>query len=774
VAANSVAGWDGERWHAMGTMPSGSVEALTVWNGELVAAIGAGVRRWDGSAWQQLGQNFTGGSGDVWALTVYNGELIATGNFTEYVGLPVKNLARWTGSTWLPFAGGLAGTNATGRSMVVHNGQLIVGGNFSQAGTVPAGAIAAWDGTSWSDLAGGVSPLTNAIYALASHNGDLFAGGQFTSAGGIPCNKVARWDGTAWSAIGSNPTINSTVLAMASFNGDVVIGGSFAMIGAQPIARVARFDGASWTQVGPTLSTSTGGEVVNTITVHQGALHVGGFFTGQSGGPAASCVARFDKTWWQALTNGFDGQVRTAAPMDGALIVCGNFFAIDQVPIRGPARWTGGAWAPVSDVQLNGAIHAMLVEDDALIVGGWFTNVGERVARWEAGQWQPFGTGLPDTVNALVRFNGDLIAAGQPVPVGPTSVWRWDGASWSTLGASFNGPINALAVYEGELYAAGSFTSPAGRIARWTGAAWAGLGSGLNDVVFALRVFDDELVVGGAFTVAGGGTARRIARWSGSVWQPFAQDFTFPSNALVHGLGTHKGHLIATGNFTAPTPGYVAHWTGSSWAPLGAGLFGSSALSPSGYCVAEFNDEIIVGGRFHSAEGASGVPSAFLARWADIDLAWIAQEPEDAIVTAGDPAVLSIAVAPGYGELSYQWRRNGEPLPAGTECYVGEDSPTLLIHQAKAIDQGVYDCVVFNDCGTRTSEEASLVVVGTGGCSADFDCTGIVDGADLGVLLGQWGRCVHCASCAGDLTGDCVVDGADLGILLGAWGACDA
>jgi len=44
---------------------------------------------------------------------------------------------------------------------------------------------------------------------------------------------------------------------------------------------------------------------------------------------------------------------------------------------------------------------------------------------------------------------------------------------------------------------------------------------------------------------------------------------------------------------------------------------------------------------------------------------------------------------------------------------------------------------------------------------------GVIDGQDLGVLLGNWG-----GSGAGDLNCDGVVGGADLGILLGSWGVC--
>jgi hypothetical protein len=52
---------------------------------------------------------------------------------------------------------------------------------------------------------------------------------------------------------------------------------------------------------------------------------------------------------------------------------------------------------------------------------------------------------------------------------------------------------------------------------------------------------------------------------------------------------------------------------------------------------------------------------------------------------------------------------------------------------------------------------------------ADLNGDGVVDGADLGLLVGMWGDCGS-AFCPADLNGDGVVDGADLGVLLGAWG----
>ena len=55
-------------------------------------------------------------------------------------------------------------------------------------------------------------------------------------------------------------------------------------------------------------------------------------------------------------------------------------------------------------------------------------------------------------------------------------------------------------------------------------------------------------------------------------------------------------------------------------------------------------------------------------------------------------------------------------------------------------------------------------------CVADLNGDRVVNGADLGTLLGTWGPCG--SPCPGDLDGDQMVNGADLGVLLGAWGNC--
>ena len=52
-------------------------------------------------------------------------------------------------------------------------------------------------------------------------------------------------------------------------------------------------------------------------------------------------------------------------------------------------------------------------------------------------------------------------------------------------------------------------------------------------------------------------------------------------------------------------------------------------------------------------------------------------------------------------------------------------------------------------------------------CLGDLNADREVTGADLGILLGQWGQ-----AGSGDLDGNGIVGGADLGLMLGAWGYC--
>jgi hypothetical protein len=82
--------------------------------------------------------------------------------------------------------------------------------------------------------------------------------------------------------------------------------------------------------------------------------------------------------------------------------------------------------------------------------------------------------------------------------------------------------------------------------------------------------------------------------------------------------------------------------------------------------------------------------------------------PPEMSATTGQ-AVTLIAQGSGLGAVSYQWRKGGVPLSDGGPIS-GAATPTLTINPVSFADVGSYDVVVTDDCGSVTSNTASLSV----------------------------------------------------------------
>lgn len=132
---------------------------------------------------------------------------------------------------------------------------------------------------------------------------------------------------------------------------------------------------------------------------------------------------------------------------------------------------------------------------------------------------------------------------------------------------------------------------------------------------------------------------------------------------------------------------------------------------------------------------------------------WVLQGGSFVSDRAGDAAITPAALLAGAAagsEVTYTL------VPAGMARRLG-------------IDRDGDDALDGDElaAGTDPADPASY----PGACPADiapFSAhDGTVNGADLGLLLSNWG-----IAGAGDLNGDGVVNGTDLGILLGSWGAC--
>ena len=120
-----------------------------------------------------------------------------------------------------------------------------------------------------------------------------------------------------------------------------------------------------------------------------------------------------------------------------------------------------------------------------------------------------------------------------------------------------------------------------------------------------------------------------------------------------------------------------------------------------------------------------------------------------------------------------------DPLPFGTtvdmsgaDCSITFTNETAadfeIEHLAKITVDGEPAEIGVNlqvDPVGKTGCTVSVIVAAS--CPADLNGDGEVSGADVGLLIANWG-----GSGAGDLNGDGTVDGADFGLLIAAWGVC--
>lgn len=142
--------------------------------------------------------------------------------------------------------------------------------------------------------------------------------------------------------------------------------------------------------------------------------------------------------------------------------------------------------------------------------------------------------------------------------------------------------------------------------------------------------------------------------------------------------------------------------------------------------------------------------------------------PEGATyIRAGNPGfpVDSVLVSEyGTGSIvAYEVDANGDPVLGTRRIFV----QGLFGAEGAFTDSVTGDLLFCTYGGNRVIAVSGFTT--SDSCIGDVDSSGVVNGADLGILLASWGDCPQCAA---DLNGDCVVNGQDLGTLLAAWGPC--
>jgi len=526
---------DGQ-WETVGDVLPGSPGALATYQGDLHA----GPYRLEEGAWVDRLQT----DGPVQSLVEFEGLLVAGGRFTSAGGVATGRVAAWDGTTVVT---DLAGQDSVVADLAVWHDQLFAARDAN--GPDEAVGVQVWTGTAWSDVAelGTVHPFRRMTDLVAGPDRLLVCGYSY-----VPIIKVRdlggaflrAWDGEVATPL-YEPEDAVRFLAALDTEDGALVGGIFTTLGDPLCSHLGRVAGGA---ISPVCEPGLGADgAVSVLRDGLDGLALGGDFRTVGGMVSQGVMLHDAGAWvprdlrvvdWQAFPADlvWDGPVLGAVVSrhvgtssgywDGTQWVFGesNFGPDSRALVAWNGRVLGAAYGAILEypeyvqafpyAEVDGECRCLLAWNGDLVAAGDFTAVdgvpAAHIAVHDGAAWQPLGTGLPESVEALGLWQGQLVVASR----GPGEDWYtavirvWTGADWNELGVLTGGPAEAVQEYAGCLFVAGAFDCPddAGRpmtgLACWDGAHWQSVGAARHARALAVR--DGRLWVGGAFRLAGG------------------------------------------------------------------------------------------------------------------------------------------------------------------------------------------------------------------------------------------------------------------------------
>lgn len=259
---NGIMRWDGNEWYPLGGGTDGPVKSIKVIDDQLIVAgwftyadtvLANGLARWDGERWHRVVDVpvlYNGGGPNlIQDVEKYQGEWYLGGNHT------MRDLIKWNGEAWEIVGEGFLGGFSQVNKLRVYDGRLYVAGSFSRcpehAGvpTNPGSGIVAWDGANWDDLGGGTCGSPNgSVGNMLWQDGELYVTGLFNRIGGQEGHRLAKWDGQQWCML-VPPNFWGTggPGALAVYNDSLYIGGAFLTAGGQDASCFVKWVGGDYT-----------------------------------------------------------------------------------------------------------------------------------------------------------------------------------------------------------------------------------------------------------------------------------------------------------------------------------------------------------------------------------------------------------------------------------------------------------------------------------------------------------------------------------------------
>ncbi|MCA9278035.1 MAG: hypothetical protein H6815_04515 [Phycisphaeraceae bacterium] len=504
--------------------------------------------------------------------------------------------------------------------------------------------------------------------------------GVFLAAGGVAATSIAAWDGAQWYALGDGYSENGrqgTAWDVTVHNGVLTVAGDlYDSVLQKGAGQVLQWDGSAWSRLGASLvrdTTSSG--LVYSIASYNGSLYAGGRFD-SAGGVVLNNIARWSGTSWQPVQGGLSGtsapNVRRLTVYDNKLIVCGTFTFAGSIESSGIVAWNGSTWVQEFPTYNGNARDAAVIGNDLYVVGNISTPTGgAKLAKWDGNAWTEIPNDLTGGRNSpgiasVTSYNGQAHIAGSFDSidgVAANSVARWDGSSWHPVGDGTSYDHDVIRAWNGMLLCGGDFTfaedRPASRIAAWDGSNWVALGDGdsLDDIVNVIDTYNGTLIVGGGFASAGETVLNNIGVWNGNTWEALGGGVTDPTSGRVYDIQVFAGSLYVGGNFelagATPVDG-LAQWDGTQWHTVGDPGLGVTLGGVIVYDMAVYDDKLVCGGDFNTADGVSAINIAIWdgGSWAPMGTGLEGSSVRRLAVMQGDVYAAGYLTDPTLGRLA--------------------------------------------------------------------------------------------------------------------------
>lgn len=290
------------------------------------------------------------------------------------------------------------GIGAAGDDITSINGfawwgnKLVVVGSFAKMGGVDCTGIAVYDTDTglWSNELEGKTGVTTACVCVVGT--DLYIGGQY----------LEKWDaGTGtWTKLIAQQS--GTINSIASDGSMLYVCASNSIWGFPPFTGFSAYSGI-WSYDLSTLAWTDLAYAAGTKLLMLGSDL---YYVCRLTAPylLISTVSKWDGSSWTQLGTDFDNNVFAIATNGTDIIVGGSFTGYISI-------WDGSAWN-VLDVSPGAAVTGLACYLSDIYAVGYFTTVGNYIAKYSGGAWQELQGGLDGVASNIILKEDDVYVGG--------------------------------------------------------------------------------------------------------------------------------------------------------------------------------------------------------------------------------------------------------------------------------------------------------------------------------------------------------------------------